>query len=97
VPLMAHEAIVNALKHAHPSRISVDVRSDGGSIVIVVSDDGAGFPFEGRYDHAVLTRMNLGPASLRDRAASLGGQMTIESSKGGSRIEIAVPFDVGAS
>jgi signal transduction histidine kinase len=92
VPLMAHEAIVNALKHAHPSRISIDVRSDNESIRIVVSDDGAGFPFEGRYEHAVLARMNLGPASLRERAASLGGQMTIESSKGGSRIEIAVPI-----
>jgi len=92
VPLMAHEAIVNALKHAHPSRISVDVRSDSRSVQMVVSDDGAGFPFEGRYDHAVLAEMNLGPASLRERAASLGGHMTIESGKGGSRIEIAVPI-----
>jgi signal transduction histidine kinase len=92
VPLMAHEAIVNALKHAHPSRISIDVRSDNRSVQMVVSDDGAGFPFEGRYDHAVLAQMNLGPASLRERAASLGGHMTIESTKGGSRIEIAVPI-----
>jgi signal transduction histidine kinase len=92
VPLMAHEAIVNALKHAHPSRISIDVRSDNRSVQMVVSDDGAGFPFEGRYDHAVLAQMNLGPASLRERAAALGGHMTIESTKGGSRIEIAVPI-----
>jgi len=92
VPLMAHEAIVNALKHAHPSRISIDVRSDNHHVQMTVSDDGAGFPFEGRYDHAVLTEMNLGPASLRDRAASLGGHMTIESTKGGSRIEIDVPI-----
>ncbi|HYM25653.1 MAG TPA: histidine kinase, partial [Vicinamibacterales bacterium] len=97
VPLMAHEAIVNALKHAHPSRISIDVRSDDHSIHVVVSDDGGGFPFEGRYDHAVLTKMNLGPASLRERAASLGGHMTIESSKVGSRIEIAVPLAAGVS
>jgi signal transduction histidine kinase len=97
VPLMAHEAIVNALKHAHPSRIAIDVHADDRSIHVVVSDDGGGFPFEGRYDHAVLTRMNLGPASLRERAASLGGHMTIESSKGGSRIEIAVPIGAGAA
>ncbi|HEY6213687.1 MAG TPA: histidine kinase [Vicinamibacterales bacterium] len=97
IPLMAHEAIVNALKHAHPSRISIDVRGDARSIHVIVSDDGSGFPFEGRYDHAVLTKMNLGPTSLRERAASLGGEMTIESTKTGSRIEIAVPIEAGVS
>ena len=96
VPLMAHEAIVNALKHADPTRISIDVRSDNGFVHIVVSDDGRGFPFEGRYEHAALTKMNLGPASLRERAASLGGEMSIESSKSGSRVEINVPIAGGA-
>ena len=93
VPLMAHEAIVNALKHAQPSRITVDVHAGSGMIKIVVSDDGRGFPFRGHYEHGMLTRMNLGPVSLRERATSLGGQMTIDSTETGSRIEIAVPSE----
>ena len=91
VPMMAHEAIVNALKHAQPSRISVDVQSDSHTLKLVVSDDGHGFPFQGHYEHGALTRLNLGPSSLRERALSLGGCMTIDSGPTGSRVEIAVP------
>jgi signal transduction histidine kinase len=85
---MVHEAIVNALKHGHPSRVSVDVQTATDGIRIVVSDDGRGFPFQGRYDHARLVAANVGPVSLRERVASLGGEMTIESSDAGSRVEI---------
>jgi signal transduction histidine kinase len=93
--LMTHEAIVNALKHAHPSRISVDVRLDAEALRIAVTDDGRGFGFRGRYDHAALAQSNLGPVSLRERADSLGGAMTIESTDTGSRVEITVPATEG--
>ena len=53
---------------------------------------GHGFPFRGRYDHAALAEARLGPASLRDRAASLGGTLTIDSEGSGSRVEIALPL-----
>ena len=93
VPLMAHEAIVNAVKHGHPTRISVDVQLDGPWLRLIVSDDGTGFSFRGQYAHQALVEMNLGPASLRERAASLGGEMSIESMATGSRVEIAVPLE----
>ena len=96
VPLMAHEAIVNAVKHAHPTRISVDVQIDGRLLRLIVTDDGSGFSFRGRYAHQALVEMNLGPASLRDRAASLGGEMSIESMATGSKVEIAVPLEARA-
>ena len=89
--LMTHEAIVNALKHAHASRISVDVRLEAETLTIAVVDDGLGFSFKGRHDHASLTHSDLGPTSLRERVTGLGGQMTIESTDTGSRVEIRVP------
>jgi signal transduction histidine kinase len=91
--LMTHEAIVNALKHAHASRVSVDVRLEADTLTITVADDGRGFNFKGRYDHAALTGSNLGPSSLRERVTGLGGQMTIESLDTGSRVEIKVPAE----
>jgi signal transduction histidine kinase len=94
VPLMAHEAIVNALKYARPSRISIDITAADDLLTMAVSDDGCGFPFRGRYEHATLVKLDIGPVSLRERAVSLGGQMTIDSTETGSRVEIAVP--VGA-
>jgi signal transduction histidine kinase len=94
IPPMVHEAVVNALKHGDPSRIRVDLDVDNGMLRIVVADDGHGFPFRGRYDHATLTEARLGPASLRERAASLGGTLTIDSEVSGSRVEIALPLAV---
>jgi signal transduction histidine kinase len=92
VPPMVHEAVVNALKHGAPSRIWVDVEVRHSVLHIVVGDDGHGFPFRGRYEHAALEGGSIGPASLRDRTASLGGRLTIESEDTGSRIEIALPL-----
>ena len=88
VPLMVHEAVVNAVKHAHPSRVTVTVEGEGGSICITVADDGHGFPFRGRYDHAALARTRVAPSSLMARVSSLGGLMSIESSETGSRVEM---------
>ena len=92
IPPMVHEAVVNALKHGDPSRVRVDLDVEKGALRIIVADDGHGFPFRGRYDHAALAEARLGPASLRDRAASLGGTLTIDSQVSGSRVEIALPL-----
>ena len=92
VALMVHEAVVNALKHASPTRVRVMVTTRAGSLVIAVGDDGSGFSFSGRYEHAALVNSGLGPASLRDRVASLGGSMAIESTPSGSVVELRVPL-----
>jgi signal transduction histidine kinase len=78
VRFMVHEAIVNALQHAQPSRVSVDVQADGpDTLRIVVSDDGRGFPFRGRRGGAELTAANAGPVSLTERVDSLAGTLAI--------------------
>jgi signal transduction histidine kinase len=92
VPPMVHEAVVNALKHGDPSRIRVDLDVENGALRIIVADDGHGFPFRGRYDHTALAEARLGPASLRERAASLGGTLSIDSEASGSRVEITLPL-----
>jgi signal transduction histidine kinase len=93
VRLMLHEAIVNALQHAHPSRVSVSVEHRHGELRLSIVDDGRGFPFHERLNHAALVDRNLGPATLRDRVASLSGQMSIDSNARGSRVDLVVPFD----
>jgi len=93
VRLMVREAVVNALKHAQPSRVAVEVESsDSSSVRIVVSNDGRGFPFRGRFDHEQLAASNAGPASLRERVHELAGTLAIESMPTGSRVEISVPI-----
>jgi signal transduction histidine kinase len=90
VPLMVHEAIVNALKHGQPSRVAVTIHGGPDELRIVVTDDGRGFPFRGRYDHAALAETASGPKSLFDRVTALGGHMSVESTDSGARIEMVL-------
>jgi signal transduction histidine kinase len=68
------------------------VHTENGAIRIIVADDGRGFTFQGRYDHRMLSSMNVCPQSLRERIESLRGDLTIESGRTGSRVEISVPL-----
>jgi signal transduction histidine kinase len=88
VPLMVHEAVVNAMKHARPTRVAVNVEVTDGHLRIVVRDDGCGFEFKGRHDHEALNRSTEVPRSLFDRVTALGGQMSIHSSAEGSQVEM---------
>jgi len=91
IGFMCQEATINALKHGHPSRVSISVAASDTEIRLTVVDDGRGFPFSGRIDHDTLVSRNLGPVTLRDRAASLQGRLAVESGRRGSRIEITLP------
>jgi signal transduction histidine kinase len=78
------EAVQNAVKHAGASRIRVALRGGGGSLELVVEDDGVGFePTIGG---------GSGLANLRDRAESAGGVLAIEPVTGrGTRVRLTVP------
>lgn len=95
--LIINEAIVNAAKHAHPSRVLVDVSTANGALNVIVADDGRGFPFHGRFDHQRLVREQIGPASLRERLTAMAGTLTVESTAAGSRLEISIPLQLGAA
>jgi signal transduction histidine kinase len=88
VPLMVHEAVVNAMKHARPTRVAVTVDQTDRHLRIVVRDDGCGFDFKGRQDHQALNQSTEVPRSLFDRVTALGGQMSIDSTPEGSQVEM---------
>jgi signal transduction histidine kinase len=91
IGLMCQEATINALKHAHPSRVSISVAASDADVRLTVVDDGRGFPFTGRFDHDALVEEDLGPVTLRDRAAAMNGRLAVESGARGSRVEITLP------
>lgn len=91
IVLMSQEATINALKHAHPTRVSISVAAAENEVRLTVVDDGRGFPFTGRVEHDALIQRNLGPVTLRERAASLNGRLAVESGARGSRVEITLP------
>jgi signal transduction histidine kinase len=78
----ASEAITNALKHASPSPVRVEVTERSDKIVIQVSDHGPG-----GADHE-----GAGIVGVRDRLASVDGIMTIDSPPGqGTALTMEVP------
>ena len=92
VYFIIREAVINAARHAGASSIQAEISYTDHQLQIVVTDNGHGFPFAGRHDHADLIKANLGPVILRERVASLGGRLAIESGNTGARLEITLPI-----
>jgi len=82
---------VNAARHGGRSSARVEIGTRAGAITILVADNGHGFAFDGRYDLSALMRLNVGPVTLKERIASLGGTFTIESHGSGAWLETALP------
>jgi signal transduction histidine kinase len=84
---IVQEALTNAVRHAQPARVTVSLVS-GDSLQLTVRDDGLGFdPDEQNY-----RGRRLGLTSMRERAASIGGTLTISSSPGnGATVRLEVP------
>ncbi len=86
------EALHNVQKHSKAGRVVVSLEQTGKAVELSVDDDGSGFPFSGNFSLDELDLLRLGPASIRRRVRSLGGELTIESRPGhGSALKIKVP------
>lgn len=88
---MLGEAVANARRHGGASTVDIRATVGQGEIEISVTDDGHGFPYHGRFDLAELRDKGLGPRSLCERVAALGGRLFLETAQSGSRIEIHLP------
>ena len=78
------EALTNAAKHARASAISVQGEAVGDVLHVTVSDDGGGgADFSG----------GTGLAGLKDRVEALGGQILLDSPRGGgTTLRVALPL-----
>lgn len=74
---IAQEAVTNVERHARARRVSVTWQSDGSRGLLLVADDGIGFPSEraGRLD-------SYGIVGMRERAASIGASLDISGVPG---------------
>ncbi|AUG80336.1 diguanylate cyclase [Kitasatospora sp. MMS16-BH015] len=86
---VAQEALHNALRHSGGSRVEVTLTgTPGRGALLRVADDGRGFDPDG----VRRAGRHLGLVSMRDRAAAVGGRLSLESAPGqGTVIELEVP------
>jgi signal transduction histidine kinase/streptogramin lyase len=91
---IAVEALNNALKHAQAQKIMVQLRQPAppaGGVTLEVIDDGVGFDPTRAHE-----RGGLGLQAMQERAAALGGHLTIWSKSGsGTRVTVTWPIDEG--
>lgn len=83
---IAQEALANIEKHAAATRVTITWRSDGRTGILEITDNGHGFPSgrAGRMD-------SYGIIGMRERAASIGAVLDIDSEPGvGTRVRCVV-------
>jgi len=74
---IAQEVLNNAVKHARARNIAVHLRRQERTVTLAISDDGVGF------DPATARKQGgLGLSAVEERAAQLGGQLTLQSRLG---------------
>ena len=84
------ESLTNVRKHAKATMAMIEVRRHDGKLLITVSDDGAGFAQAG-LSRRVFPRFGL--STMRERAESIGGTFSIESTPGGGTVvSVEVPM-----
>jgi signal transduction histidine kinase len=88
---IVQEALTNVAKHADAHNVSVLLEERNGTAVIIVEDDGKGFDVEAVMEGAAHSR-RLGLLGMEERAALIGGRLTIESRPGaGTAVFVEVP------
>jgi signal transduction histidine kinase len=81
---IAQESVTNTMKHASARLVTVSLTHVGHDVVLCVSDDGRGFdagsPTEG-----------FGLIGIRERAAKIGAELTLNSGQQGTTVCVRVP------
>jgi len=76
------EATTNVLRHAHASRVEVELVQSDGELQLLISDDGRGGDIQ----------PGNGLAGMRERITAVGGRLDIDSPPGGgTRLQITLP------
>jgi signal transduction histidine kinase len=87
---VVQESLNNALKHAGPRRIEVEVKRLEAEVKMTVIDDGCGFDTEASL--ASGRRLGMGLTGLEERVRILGGEMELTSARGaGTSLRYRIP------
>jgi signal transduction histidine kinase len=85
------EGLTNLLRHSGASTATVEASLSGANLVLLVSDDGAGF------DPAAVSRLG-GLQGLADRLQAIGGSLAVESVPGqGTSLRARLPVPVATA
>ena len=85
---MIQEALTNVARHANATRVSVEIRQEGGKLMLEIRDNGVGITAQDQKKGK-----SFGLIGMKERAQLLGGEITLTGRSGtGTVILIAVPL-----
>ncbi len=92
VPLVAYrtaqEALTNISKHAHASKVQIDLALAGGVLSLEISDNGSGL------DQKDLGKdRSFGIRGLHERARTVEGWIDLSSGASGTTLILSIPID----
>ncbi|MFB9191882.1 sensor histidine kinase [Actinomadura verrucosospora] len=91
---IVQEALTNAVRHSGAAAVTVEVRVFPGEVVVRVDDDGPGPPAPPHAEGAELGAGGNGVRGMRERAASVGGELAAgPGPAGGFRVWARLPLD----
>ena len=86
---LTKEVLHNVVKRARATEVGFQLRCDPAGLCWSIADNGVGF------DPVVSADVGNGLASMRRRAAALGGRLSVDSRPGqGTRIVAVLPLDL---
>lgn len=88
---IVQESLSNVMKHSQATEVSIEVERKDGEVVWSIRDNGRGFtPGAEKPDSE---RGGFGVTGMAERARSLGGRLTIQSTPGhGSKLTVRIPI-----
>jgi signal transduction histidine kinase/ligand-binding sensor domain-containing protein len=90
---IAQESLANAARHANATQVSADLQYDSNRLVLSISDNGSGFELA---EGLLSKNGHFGIQGMRERAAQIHAQLTIESSPGnGTTVKLEAPITEG--
>jgi signal transduction histidine kinase len=85
---IGQEALSNALRHAHPNNVYIELVEDEANWSLTVRDDGRGMTL----NPELYAQQGYGLNNMRERARAIGGVFHIESKPGeGTRVSVKLP------
>ena len=79
---------MNIIRHSEATKINVNLKEEGGFLVLDVIDNGKGLPEEKLFDHH-----SFGIMGMRERVQYLGGEIKIKGIMDeGTTVMVKVPL-----
>lgn len=80
------EAVSNAIKHANPEKISIELNEINQQLEMKINDNGTGF------DYQEKKKKSYGLTNMKNRIEELNGVFSLKSSTNGTSITITIPI-----